>query len=72
MAMGWVDRKSDPQKNIIGLNLTPEPVGFWVEFGCPSGFINGFLSSFFISFRFFLFLSGFRFFRVLGAPAGEK
>jgi hypothetical protein len=55
MAMGWIDRKPNPRKNIIGLNLTPEPVGFRVGFGCPSSFINRFLSGFFIFFGFFYF-----------------
>jgi hypothetical protein len=26
--LGRVNRKPDPQKNVVGLNLTPEPVGF--------------------------------------------
>jgi hypothetical protein len=55
MAMGWVDRKPDPWKNVIGLNLTPEPVGFRVGFGCPSGFINRFLLGFFYFFSVFFF-----------------
>jgi hypothetical protein len=69
MATGRVDRKPDPRKNIVGLNLTPKPVGeiwhpnlsgFGFRFGCPSGFINMFLSG-------FEFFRGFSdFFRVLG------
>jgi hypothetical protein len=48
MATGRVDRKPDLRKNVVGLNLTPElePNGFRVGFGCPSGFVNGFLSGF--------------------------
>jgi hypothetical protein len=71
------------KKNVVGLNLTPQPkpVGFWVGFGCSSGFLNVFLSGGFrvsigffrvsCSFRgVFRFLSGV--FWVLGAPAAEK
>jgi hypothetical protein len=56
MAMGQIDRKPDPQKNEVGLNLTtkPAPAGEnWHPhpnpsgFGCPSGFVNVFLSDFF-------------------------
>jgi hypothetical protein len=67
--MGQIDRKPDPQKNEVGLNLTPKPAPAgenWHPhpnpsgFGCPSGFVNVFLSDFFwVSIRFFL---GFRFF----------
>jgi hypothetical protein len=46
----------------------PEPVEFQVGFGCPSGFVNGFLSDFLgffqvssFFFGFFGFLSGFGF-----------
>jgi hypothetical protein len=74
MATGQIDRKPDPRKNVVGLNLAPapEPVGF----GCPSGSINGFLSGGRVSFRGvrvlsffgfwgFLFLSVSDFFRFL-------
>jgi hypothetical protein len=63
---GRVDRKSDPRKNIVGLNLTPElaptgeiwhpkpePVGFWVEFGCLLDFVNMFISEFFSGLGYF-------------------
>jgi hypothetical protein len=59
-------------KNVIGLNLTPEPAPtgeIWHLNPNSSGFINEFLLGVFGVFRFF---SGFRFFGVSGAPAGEK
>jgi hypothetical protein len=54
---GWVDRKPDLRKNEVRLNLTPEPkpIGFRVGFGCPSDFVNVFLSGVFqVSIGFFL------------------
>jgi hypothetical protein len=56
-----VDWKPDPQKNIVGLNLTPEPTGeIWhpthrvlSQVRVPVGFYK------LVSFRFFGFLSGF-------------
>jgi hypothetical protein len=63
--LGQVNRKPDPQKNVVELNLTPEPepVGFCVGFGCLSGFFRVSFE-FRVFFYFFGFLSGSEFFWV--------
>jgi hypothetical protein len=75
MAMGRVDRKPDPQKNIVRLNMTfePAPTGeIWHPNLNPSGFGSGsgarrvlercFFWGLFRFYFFVPFFSGFRFF----------
>jgi hypothetical protein len=65
MAMGRVDRKPDPQKNIVRLNMTfePAPTGeIWHPNLNPSGFGSGSGAHRVLERCFFWVFSGFIFF----------